>query len=219
MEKAVYSRAEYDALVREADKRGYTLIRDLIIVFANTGMRFQEVAELTPDSLQWNGVKPSIVVRAVERDGEGGREVWTPKHSTEVKRIPMVPEVQEILRRRSRKCTGYLFKNRAGNRMAGNHTRIKLQSLFPAVGIDRKRQALHWHSFRRYFVRECILAGVALNVLMSWTGHDTVEMALYYARASFDDSIEGVHKLEAHLKKNAGGSDGDDENTLVQAAS
>ena len=39
------------------------------------------------------------------------------------------------------------------------------------------------------------------NVLMRWTGHDTIQMALHYASADFRDSLEGVGVLESYLGK------------------
>ena len=202
MPKPVYTRAERNALVAEAERRGDILIRDLIILFAHTGLRFKEGAELTPASLRCDGRRPSIVVRAVERgrrQQRGRREIWSPKHSIEVKCIPMTAEVERMMRKRSRRCKGYLFQNRAGNKIAGNKTLERLKALFPAVDIDLKTRPLNWHSFRRYFVKTNVEAGVPLHAIMKMTGHDTVQMALEYLNADFDDAVRGIERLEAYL--------------------
>ena len=93
----------------------------------------------------------------------------------------------------------YLFTNNAGNKIAENKTLERLKRLFPAVGIDRSERRLHWHSFRRYFVKTCMQAGVPLNVLMRWTGHDTIAMALEYATANAEDAVRAIGGLESYL--------------------
>ena len=186
-EKSVYTHAEVQALIAEAGKQGDIQIRDLIVVFANTGARFEEVAHMTPKWLRWDTQKPAVVIRA---DGD-----WTPKHAKEVKAIPMTPAVEEVIRRRAKGCTGYLFTNGADNKIAENKTLERLKTLFPAVGIDRTKRRLHWHAFRRYFVKTCMEKGVPLNTLMRWTGHDTVSMALEYAPSDYTDSCREIERL------------------------
>lgn len=182
-----YSEEEYRKLVGAAEARGDILIHDMIIVFAGTGMRFQELSHLEPTSLIWEAERPLVEVRA--------RGDWSPKQHDEVKLIPMLPEVQEVLRRRCEESSGgYLFTNRAGNLIADNKTRERLKRLFPAVGIGEERR-LHWHSLRCYFVKRCVLSGIPLNAIMAWTGHDTVEMCLHYARTTQADQFTEFGKL------------------------
>ena len=108
----------------------------------------------------------------------------------------MAPEVEEVLKARCEACgeNGLLFTNRAGNLIADNKTLERLKRLFPAVGIDGNRR-LHWHSWRRYFVKRCVTKGIAVNVIMEWTGHDTVAMCLYYARTTQADQFREFGKL------------------------
>ena len=173
----VYSEPEYQALVYAADQKGDILLRDLIVTFASTGMRFEELAHLTSKSLCWNDTQPYIEIRA--RDG------WMPKDPSEVKCPPMSPEVQEIMRRRVATANGgYLFQNRAGNKIAANKTREKLQALFQGVGIDSSRR-LHWHSWRNYFIIKCVNKNVATSAIMSWVGHDSISMINHYLRVKY----------------------------------
>jgi len=176
-----YTADEYAALVTEAEARGDSLIRDLVIVLANTGMRFGEATHLVPESLHWRAEIPYIEVKA--------RNGWSPKDPHEVKKIPMKPGVQEVLRRRSRACGGtYLFTNGAGNLVAENHSRERLKRLFPVVGIGPERR-LHWHSWRNYFILRCLEAGIPVHVIMKWTGHDSANMCIHYAQAKTEQSV------------------------------
>lgn len=176
-EADVYSEAEYSALVVEAGRRNLPLIRDLILVFAGTGMRFEELAHLRLKNVHWETPLPTIQVRA--------QNGWTPKDATEVKNIPMLPEVQEVVRRRMagrQDREAFLFTNTVDNKVHEGWTLKKLKTLFPAAGIAAERR-LFWHSFRNYFVIRCLRKGVAVPAIMKWTGHDSASMVLHYAAA------------------------------------
>ena len=174
---AVYTEQEYNALVAQAEQQGYALIRDLIVVFGGTGMRFEELAHLRQKNVHWNTPIPTLEVRA--------QNGWSPKDPKEVKRIPMLPEVQEVIRRRLEGCIGpeaLLFTNSVGNKVHEGWTLAKLKTLFAAVGINGDRR-LFWHSFRNYFVIRCLKSAVAVPAIMKWTGHDSGSMLLHYAAA------------------------------------
>jgi integrase/recombinase XerD len=183
-DRDTYSEEEYRLLVLEAERTGDFLIRDMIVVFADTGLRFGELANLSPESLCWNHEPPFIDIRA--------RNGWTPKDPKEVKQIPMSETVAEVLKRRVAAVKGrrgaLLFTNDAGNLIAENHTRERLKELFPAVGIDPGRK-LHWHSWRNHFVVRCLEAGISEHGVMKWTGHDSVSMVRHYAEVISKDRI------------------------------
>ena len=178
----VYTPDEYKALIAEADRIGDIMVLDLIITLANTGMRFEEAAHLVPEALDWTAKIPVIEIRA--------RNGWMPKDKDEVKTPPMSPEVQEVMKRREAEAKGgFLFQNSAGNKIAANKTRERLQALFPKVGIDPSRR-LHWHSWRNFFVIKCVNAHVTVRAIMSWLGHDSASMVLHYAKARDNEGAE-----------------------------
>ena len=109
----------------------------------------------------------------------------------EVKRVPMLPNVEKVLRQRQKACEAgeYLFKNGAGNKIVANKNLPALQRLFPQVGIGNDRR-LHWHSFRNYFVVYCLKKGATVNAIMQWTGHDSASMVLHYAQAIHPDDVQ-----------------------------
>lgn len=184
-----YSTDEYRLLVQEAERTGDTLIKDMIVVLAGTGLRFGELAHLTPDALNWDSETPFIDIRA--------RHGWKPKDPSEIKQIPMCAPVQEVLRRRVTKAKtkrSLIFANGAGNLIAENHTRERLKSLFPAVGITSERR-LHWHSWRNYFILARLNATEPVHRIMQWTGHDSEAMVMMYAKAK-SKAAEGVAKFK-----------------------
>ncbi len=78
--------------------------------------------------------------------------------------------------------TEFIFKNKVGGKIHVNRSRERLQRLFQKVGIDPDKR-LHWHSFRNYFIIFCLRKGAAVNAIMQWTGHDSAQMVLHYAKA------------------------------------
>lgn len=178
-----YTEKEVAALLTAAEQAGEDQIRDLIVVFAGTGARFEEIAHLTPRYLHFDTVPPEIEIRA-----HGG---WSPKDPDEVKRIPMLSDVEEVLMRRTQACNGQdelLFKRPNGKRVDVSRSREKLQKLFAAAEIDGGRK-LHWHAFRNYFVIRCLKKGVAIPAIRCWTGHDSASMILYYAEVIREDDL------------------------------
>ena len=81
-----------------------------------------------------------------------------------------------------------MFQNENGNIIANNHTRERLQRLFPEVGITDDRR-LHCHSFRNYFIERCLDHQIAVHRIMQWTGHDCVSLVLHYAGARTNDKV------------------------------
>lgn len=190
LEKPVYTKEEYNLLLEEANSEGNALIYDIIVLLANTGMRYGELASLTNKSLNWNTEKvPSITIRTTEN--------FIPKHSSEIKTIPMLPSVETVLRRRSNGVTGHIFLNSIGNLINPNNTRKSFYRLMRQVGIDRKKRPLNWHSWRRYFIKNAVENGVPINILMKWVGHDTVTMVLHYSSTiEYRDSVRAMQKLK-----------------------
>ena len=179
----VYTEQEYIALATEAQQKGHLLVHDLIIVFAGTGLRYEELAHVRKKDIHWDTQIPTIEIRA--HDG------WTPKDPDEIKHIPMLPDVQEVIRRRQELCrsdSSLVFTNEEGRPIGPTATRDKLQEMFAAVGIGPDRR-LHWHSFRNYFVIRCLKKNVAINAIMRWTGHDSASMVLHYAKAMGQEDV------------------------------
>jgi integrase len=198
---AVYSDNEVMALIAQAEAEDDSLTRDLIVVFAGTGMRFEETAHLKPSNIMRGGSVSVIEVRA-QKD-------WSPKDPLEVKRIPMLPEVEEVIRRRCSECRSggeFLFKNTVGRKIHVNRARERLQKLFSKVGIGDDRR-LHWHSFRNYFVIRCLKKGVTVNAIMQWTGHDSASMVLHYAKAMNQEDVQSEFRKLTEIRGKSGEQD------------
>ena len=182
-----YTRSEVQKLLEVARAKGKDLIHDMILVFSLTGMRFAELQHLDSDSLVWDATVPFIKI--------GAKGEWTPKDPEEVKIVPMFPEVEAVLRRREAMCNGgVLFQNSRGNMVHESHHRARLKALFQdALELNGRR--LHWHSFRNYFVKNAVLSGLPISVIMKITGHDTASMALHYAGIENEEVLSEAVKV------------------------
>ncbi len=192
IKRDVYTKEEYQGLIKAAEAGGDTLIRDFIIVAAETGMRFEEIASMKASWLDWNKFPlPTITIRA-----EGDVGGFTPKHATEVKEIPMFPQVKEVLKRRlPANPNGLIFTNMYGRKLSNDKTRHRLQRLFPSVGINRRERKLHLHSFRRYFIKWCMEKNVPFNIFCRWTDHDSIKIAMECALSTYEDSVREITRM------------------------
>lgn len=179
----VYTKEEFLSLIKVATDARDWLIADMIRIFGDTGMRYQELANLMPKCICWDTEIPTIKIFA--HDG------WTPKDEKEKKTIPMTVDVQAIIRRRCSQCKStseYLFTNSAGGMLHESHPRDKLKKYQKLIGIGDDRR-LHWHSFRNYFIITCLSNGVSMDAIMMMTGHDSAKMVLHYARAGIEERL------------------------------
>ena len=191
-EKPVFTKQEYKDILAQAQKEGNTLIYDMVIVLANTGMRYGELANLSAESINWNtGSTPSITIRATQD--------FSPKHKSEVKVIPMLPDVEQVLRKRCAGMKGKLFINSLGNLVNPNNTRKSFYRIMKIIGIDRRTRPLNWHSWRRYFVKNAVESGVPINNIMKWTGHDTVSMVMHYSSTiNYSETANLIQRMQNH---------------------
>ncbi len=190
LEKPVFTKQEYHDILAQAQKERNRLIYDIVVVLANTGMRYAELANMTTESINWDtGSVPSITIRATSD--------FSPKHKSEVKVIPMLPEVEEVLRKRCAGKKGKLFINSLGNLINPNNTRKSFYRIMKIVGIDRKVRPLNWHSWRRYFVKNAVESGIPINNIMKWTGHDTVSMVMHYSSTiNYPETAKLIQRIQ-----------------------
>jgi len=182
--KDVYTQKERENLIQEAENRKDFLIRDMIIAFSETGMRFEELAHMGKHWIKWREPYPFIEIRK--------RPEFTPKNPNDIKMVPVVSDrLKKILKQRSKTNGRFIFPNAVGNKIAENNSLKRLKRLFPKVGIDTKRK-LHWHSFRNYFIKDCADKGLTFNQIKNIVGHEDEKMVMYYLNLHqhYDDIVK-----------------------------
>jgi site-specific recombinase XerD len=172
---------EMKILFSVPDKKNRKGLRDLTIltVLYETGVRVQELIDLTPAHLSIDGETPYVELR-----GKGNK----------VCRIPIAVEVAAILSRYMdvfQICLGHgaLFTNRQGEKL----TRTGVQYIVSknlrltepkASGLCRRK--ITNHSFRHSKAMHLLEAGVNLIYIRDFLGHSSVTTTEIYAKTNPD---------------------------------
>lgn len=190
----VFTDPEFDALllaVRQSKSRIAADIEDFFLLLGQTGLRKGEAL-----MLRWCDVSlgDEAYLRVQPHDG------WTPKTKTSVRRIPLSPRVDAMLRARIRACGTFVPTARVfpqgltGSTLQDNFTialrRANLDGPDPETG-----QRLRIHSLRHYFATRLNRCGVDFRLIRDLLGHTNVAGTDAYVHMSPNDDIfEVIHK-------------------------
>lgn len=142
-------------------------LSDAMRISALSGMRESEIVTL------WVEECP------IDENGNGYFDLRQGKTGAAERRVPMHPELLEIVKRRS-KGKGpqdWLFDELADERDAGDVFGKRFRQYRLKLGVDDKqpgqrRSLVNFHSFRRWFITEAERAGVAESTISSVVGHE-----------------------------------------------
>lgn len=145
----------------------------LFFTALRTGMRQGEIFGLTWDDLDI--VKQRVFVRRNFTHGQ----VVTPKNGRH-RRIPMSPELAEVLRA-SRHLGGELvFPREDGTHLSGHCVRRPMDRVIRATGLPR----IAFHDLRHSFASQLVMAGVPIRAVQEFLGHQTLQMTMRYSHLS-----------------------------------
>lgn len=143
-------------------------IRDAMKIAALTGMRVAEIVTL------WVEECP------LDENGNGYFDIRQGKTSAAARRVPMHPDLVDIVRRRTegKKPTDWLFHELAKERDAADTFGKRFANYRERLGVDDKRPGqrrslVNFHSFRRWFVTQAEQAGIPESTISSVVGHET----------------------------------------------
>jgi integrase len=153
-------------------------LRDIIIFALNTGMRQNEILDLS-----WPQV--DFLRRTVTLLETKNKEKRT---------IPLNQTVLEFLKTKSkvRHISGYVFTSAAG-------TRILARNLLRTYYAARKKAGLEdvrFHDLRHTFATRLVQAGVDLYVVKQLLGHKSLKMTMRYAHHYPESLRHGVDVLD-----------------------
>lgn len=154
----------YPRGMREAFK---AQIHDAIRIAALSGLRLAELVTL------WVEECP------IDEDGNGYFDIRQGKTAAAARRVPMHPDVIEIVKRRKKRKDpqDWLFHELADERDAGDVFGKRFANYREKLGVDDKRPGqrrslVNFHSFRRWFVTEAERAGIPESTISSVVGHE-----------------------------------------------
>ncbi|MCL4694136.1 MAG: site-specific integrase [Candidatus Hydrogenedentes bacterium] len=171
---------EFEKLLRTARAWGIEeadLTADFFILLGETGLRLSEGL-----MLRWCDVNldpDGSFLRVQARPG------WTPKTKQSLRRVPLSPRVDAMLRRRLREA-GML--NPSARIFPERWTRKSIERRFDRIlkraGMRERDEAtgdkLRVHSLRHYFATTLVRAGVNAATVRDLCGHSSIEMTNRY---------------------------------------
>lgn len=150
---------------------------DLYTAICMTGMRRSEALYLTWDDVDFNN--KVILIRPGKKNGV----FWRPKTRASIRRIAIVPALEEILvrLRETSRNRLWVYELRRGTQMSLSRPTQRLGEICDELGFER-RYVLH--SLRKYWASTVAQQGMDWKVMLKMFGHDDFELILstYYAQ-------------------------------------
>lgn len=181
------TRPELQAILAACDLGAWTGRRDhlLFSLLYNTGARISEALRLTPGDLQ---------NRVVRVHGKGRKE----------RDVPLWPQTRRELREwcLDNEITGtqFMFSSRNGQSLSrrGAARRLALTLRKAVAGCSSLRDRnITLHSFRHTTAMHLLQAGVSMEIIALWLGHEQVNTTHGYIEADLDVKRKALDHLHA----------------------
>ncbi len=213
-----YTPGQVKELIDQAIAAGDFQIAQIVVVLAETGLRFGELQFLTPDDVDWprgvihirnKKVTASLhpeMSRLLDRHGK-----WWPKDETN-RYVFMAPTCYRVLEQVVLPSSNrpWVFTDQKGLPIQDQGTRERLQRYATEAGImryvpDRGKHKgkswsrANWRMLRNYFVSRAVSAGMSFMHVMAATGHDSYRMVQHYFRLNEDSYRRDFRKFDGGL--------------------
>jgi integrase/recombinase XerD len=181
------TRQELHSILAAPDLGTWTGRRDhlLFSLLYNTGARISEALRLTPGDLR---------NRAVRLHGKGRKE----------RDVPLWPQTQRELRQwchdNEIAAAGFIFSSRNGQplsrRGAARRLSLALEKAASACPSLRGRN-ITLHTFRHTTAMHLLQAGVSMEIIALWLGHEQINTTHAYIEADLDMKRKTLDRLRA----------------------
>jgi site-specific recombinase XerD len=174
-----------DKLKVICDRINNETIRDMVIVAFYTGMRREELVQMTWRNICLN--EKTITV---------GDENFTTKGRNQ-RHIPVCEEIYNILAKKAERRKiiklkdDYVFTKNNGQRISGDHLSKEFKRACNIAGID---DSIHYHSLRHSFASNLVQRGVSLYVIKELLGHTSITTTEIYSHLNLG-SLKNAIKL------------------------
>ena len=177
-----------DQLLAISNKIENEIVKDVVIVGFYTGMRLNELMNLT-----WRNVDLTAKIITV------GDENFTTKGRNQ-RYIPISDEVLSVLSKRLPKVhqvhneKSYVFCKPNGFPFTGDFISKRFKKACKAVGTDK---AIHFHSLRHSFASNLAQKGVSLYTIKELLGHSSISTTEIYSHLNMDSLKEAIKTFDA----------------------
>lgn len=198
-----YTGTEVEAMIsycKSQDKLAW--LHHIIVGLSHTGLRISELA-----GLRWSDITTTedckmiglIDERAYSRSSAPIRN--NKNHQSRV--LPVHPRLAEILNTIPFSEDGYIFRNSQGRRLVGKNVYktfarnvlMPLAHMFPSSPGAAGFVDGTIHSFRHYFISECINQNIPREVILNWVGQSNSEILNLYYSLKANQSVSHMSKL------------------------
>jgi len=161
-------------------------LKEMILLAARTGLRFGELIGLKWENINLAGDEPSLaVINSISRGIIG------PPKSGKARYIPLVKEVERILRNRTQ-INGYVFADKDGKFLAHTTYLSQIKKACRKAGLRK----IGWHTLRHTFASHLAMKGVPMVALKELMGHSSITTTMIYAHLSRSTLVESIRLLE-----------------------
>ena len=161
------------------------IMRDMIVVALETGLRFGELIALTWEDV--NFVQHELIIRQAFALGVLGST-----KSNKIRHIPMTPSVYEILKGRE-KDKSFVFPSLNGTPLDQSRSIKRLYRICENAGLRK----IGWHVLRHTFASHLAQAGANLVAIQNLLGHSDIHTTMRYAHINSSllrDAIDSLNK-------------------------
>ena len=156
--------------------------RDIFEFLYCTGLRKNELINLTWSDISLDNPNPSITIQA--KDG------WNPKTSQR-RIIPLNKRAQAILQRQTHSSTHpYVFTGVSRGKIHHDRIYTALKRTLARLGLSGDV-----HKFRHTFASQLVMQSAGIEAVSKLLGHSSIEMTMIYAHLSPDHLRRAVEKL------------------------
>lgn len=183
------SREHIEAIIAAPDASTWFGRRDRVLfaTLYNTGARVSELSGVQVEDVTLSRSS------AVRLRGKGRKERIIPLWSS------TAHQIRQWLREQPHAATSPLFPNRAGSRMSRTNITERLQLAVQSaasVRPDLRRRKVTPHIFRHSLAMHLLQAGVDVNVIALWLGHESPLTTHMYVEADLamkERSLRALH--------------------------
>lgn len=163
-------------------------LRNSFLGFLHTGMRFEELANLT-----WNDVDLSKKLLHVRPKGTFKTKTFNSQRS-----IPMNKTLQELLKVLcTKKQSDYVFCSSEGSKLRERRLLDQCKKIAKAAGITSR---VYIHKFRHTFASHLVQKGVRIEVIQKLLGHASIQDTMIYAHLKPEQLHSEVSVLDDLVK-------------------
>jgi site-specific recombinase XerD len=160
-----YSEEELKRFFEQTMKEEY---RNAFIGFLNTGMRFEELANLTGDNVD---LKSRLI--QIHSKGDFKTKTFNSERS-----IPINNTLLELLKKLKRNSSEYVFPGTDGGKLKER----RLLKVCKEIGKSAKiTSRVYIHKFRHTFASHLVQKGVAIEAIQKLLGHSSINETMVYA--------------------------------------